>query len=953
MPDPITPDTTPPSTITMVRQGETFQVPIENRDKALGLGFTELAPTPAAKLAPLPIAETKAPVAPAAPTAPPIVAQPATIPMIRNGETFQVPIANKDKAISLGFEVPGQQEAIDKAAEASNSEALDPSDPDLQAKLAAQQKQGENQQVVDNMGVGGHILFGANEALGAASQAVVGRNLVDYAVEKLSDNQQSYKDYQDIKSIYEQSHPFLTGAEKVAGFGAGLIGGGELGGAVAGLGGEALATAAEGGSLLAKGARGALSGLGVMAPAATADLVIDHNPTAAIESLVIGAGIGGALDVALPLAGRGIKSLFTKTAEEGAVALEEGATTKFGQKIAEASSKLNATEKFNLNKQNPDWVRDIGKYKNDEGTSYWDMKTNVQRAEANADILSETGKGIGDIYKSAQSLSEKLPEEVAATARPNAEKVSQELEKLKGLDVDKIGENQTGQNQLLANKQLLETQLAATTDPGIQAQLTKELAALETQGKVLTAQMDQHLSMGELYQPQQKLIDAAISQIKKEADKDGTIGMERFRQLTTKVNEAFKNAPHDELQQIKNNIAGIYRNERDAAINRIATLSGTEGVGLAEKVQNLNKMYGIAKSLQKSAIRVQGQNEVAHWLPTVGHGGLGGLLGGVAVAGLGVPAGAAAVGIHFVGGQIYKAGLRYMNNGGWVKAARALGSIADDSSNIGSKLIVNSADNLEKHLATIPSIIRALGNASKAGVIANTARHDHQNVLNTILGDTTGLTNNQKLNKVMDQLSQSTLQSQVRGDQHQAVFSDHPEVAKGVAAQQDKLLQYLVKQMPKDPSGHLPFSQDNKWDASKISEKDKTDFQKILAVANNPMHILEELKNNTLTAKQVAAAEYLNPEIMRLIKQTVTDQGYMKNKDISYYQKLQMSLLLGQNISNSLNNIPVLQSAYAPISIGPVGQPQGGSPGGHGKRSRIAEDSRTGAENLMDLDSAR
>jgi hypothetical protein len=203
----------------------------------------------------------------------------------------------------------------------------------------------------------------------------------------------------------------------------------------------------------------------------------------------------------------------------------------------------------------------------------------------------------------------------------------------------------------------------------------------------------------------------------------------------------------------------------------------------------------------------------------------------------------------------------------------------------------------------------------------------------------------------MNKLSTAQLASDQRVQEHSLLLSDHPEAAKAAAAQQDRLLEYLVRQMPKDPSAHLPFSHREQWDASKISQVDKDNFNKILAVANNPMHIVEELKNNTLTPKQVAAAEFLNPEITRLIRQIAIDEGYNGKHDLSLAQKMQMSILLGQNVSNALNQVPTLQQAYVPTNPGSVNgpPPAQGKTHASGGGFRVAENSSTNVQNLMDL----
>ena len=270
-----------------------------------------------------------------------------------------------------------------------------------------------------------------------------------------------------------------------------------------------------------------------------------------------------------------------------------------------------------------------------------------------------------------------------------------------------------------------------------------------------------------------------------------------------------------------------------------------------------------------------------------------------------------------MGGLAWKSFRNYMNNGGWVKGVRAMQGLGESTS-VGSHMIINAADTLNQHLSTIPGALKIMANKT---IRENIAKENNDNAIKTALGeDASGLTKDQQLNKLMTRLTTNAGAS--KQDDYNQIFQDHPDVAKQVEAQRQKVAEYLVSQLPKDPSGHMPFSHDDKFDASKMTSAQKQDFSKIVAVANNPMHLLEEMKNGTLSSKQVATASALNPEILRLMRQAVIDEGYHKNHDLSYSQKLQVSILLGQNIISSLNNVKQLQSDYSSPPVSPM--PRGG-----------------------------
>jgi len=134
----------------------------------------------------------------------------------------------------------------------------------------------------------------------------------------------------------------------------------------------------------------------------------------------------------------------------------------------------------------------------------------------------------------------------------------------------------------------------------------------------------------------------------------------------------------------------------------------------------------------------------------------------------------------------------------------------------------------------------------------------------------------------------------------------HPELAQGLSEAMQKKLEYLYTILPKNPNQPRPFMHDSEWHPTPAQ---LNEFQKQLAVANDPFHALEELKAGTLSASQVATLAVINPDILQKMRSELIRVSMDKHAKLDYQQRLTMGIMLGEKIDEGLFAIPNLSPA--------------------------------------------
>lgn len=215
----------------------------------------------------------------------------------------------------------------------------------------------------------------------------------------------------------------------------------------------------------------------------------------------------------------------------------------------------------------------------------------------------------------------------------------------------------------------------------------------------------------------------------------------------------------------------------------------------------------------------------------------------------------------------------------------------------------------------------------KLGRTAKVATFDSGLALNSYVPNNgSGLSNEQKLNKIREDVIHASTNPNLL-TQHLATITQPlreaglEKVAQAYSDQQLRLMKVIQTIIPKDPimaEAH-PFSA--KVEESDISPATKTKMARILTLAAQPETLLDLVKSNNISAMDVAICGAVNPETLQRMREAVVNEAIKSKPDLSYQQRLSMSIFMGTNIDQSTAPFPMLQDVYVPFTPTMGGQP--------------------------------
>lgn len=420
--------------------------------------------------------------------------------------------------------------------------------------------------------------------------------------------------------------------------------------------------------------------------------------------------------------------------------------------------------------------------------------------------------------------------------------------------------------------------------------------------------------------------------LEKITDKSGNIALSDLLKFVEDTGKKIDWASHDTdlINQIKKEMFDLTRNQVLDAGQQAVTNSGAKYADLwnkevatmnvADKLHNALLAGKIDGKLDSNMIFDFAKKMVEHKLE-------------YAAAGL-------AHGIPVIGPMLAGTAVKSA-----IKFAKSYAGNSENGSKLGSqinKLINSQNSSLPSYLAMdaihaganqVAKIEPFLKNIGKAGVSFSSVNDG----LKHTLGDhANGLSKEQQFSALQNQIAK--LQSpEVRqahiNDLVSPFAKDHPALADQMAKDYENKIQYLHQIMPKNPNPPKPFQKDDKW---KPNKAELDDFNQQLKVANNPFVLLDNLKDGTVTAKQVATASTLNPAILNHIQNKINEMAYSGKIDLNYKQRLNASLIMGTAMDDSLRNVQQLQAIYAtpqPQNSQPVKQATKG--GSHIKADKL------------------
>jgi len=134
-----------------------------------------------------------------------------------------------------------------------------------------------------------------------------------------------------------------------------------------------------------------------------------------------------------------------------------------------------------------------------------------------------------------------------------------------------------------------------------------------------------------------------------------------------------------------------------------------------------------------------------------------------------------------------------------------------------------------------------------------------------------------------------------------------PNVGLAYTRQMQELYQHIESIVPKNKKEINPF----KKAVMKYTDTELTEFERRLAVIEDPYYVLEGIQNNTLTRGQVDTLKLIYPKIYVNLVKGVTEAANDQEKPIPYSRRLKLSLLLGEPIDKSVENVAQYQATFS------------------------------------------
>lgn len=229
--------------------------------------------------------------------------------------------------------------------------------------------------------------------------------------------------------------------------------------------------------------------------------------------------------------------------------------------------------------------------------------------------------------------------------------------------------------------------------------------------------------------------------------------------------------------------------------------------------------------------------------------------------------------------------------------------------------IAQSATKATEKINRIPE---ALDNFISKKRIKVTPEQSAITAIQRFLGTDKKMTREEQLHEMNDKLSTFTQNPSLSADQLSKVTHGIPNnVAQSISAKKAQTAIYLMNHIPKPIAPPTPF-QKNYW---KPTDADMSRFARRVKAVNDPLSMIDELENGTLSRETVDTVQTVYPKLFEIIKGKVVDAMSDREKPPTYAARLKLSLFMGENFDNSLKpqNIQMLQQRFAQ---NPVQQPK-------------------------------
>ena len=237
----------------------------------------------------------------------------------------------------------------------------------------------------------------------------------------------------------------------------------------------------------------------------------------------------------------------------------------------------------------------------------------------------------------------------------------------------------------------------------------------------------------------------------------------------------------------------------------------------------------------------------------------------------------------------------------------AVYSQIERSGNAVNNAIDSSATGFFKNIGTpvTPSSLNAVANSalSRANFQGNKPKDPNTSFAN--IGD--------NLNSLSDgQNFINTMQNKLALLQRYA-----PDTSSASATVLSNAVNFLKSKMPVDPKISNPF-QTSQWTPSSVQ---KAQFERYLNAVENPMSVIKDLKNGSISPEAVEALKAVYPKVFAQVQTSFLEKAHDNKGELTYNQRVRLGTLLGISTDSSLNqeSLMGLQAIFAPFNQKPVG----------------------------------
>ena len=147
---------------------------------------------------------------------------------------------------------------------------------------------------------------------------------------------------------------------------------------------------------------------------------------------------------------------------------------------------------------------------------------------------------------------------------------------------------------------------------------------------------------------------------------------------------------------------------------------------------------------------------------------------------------------------------------------------------------------------------------------------------------------------------------------HRGFDDAAPNIAPHIYATANNAVQFLSSNLPKDPTGSIHDM------PNRVSKDQQEAWLDLYKVVNDPVSILEKVKDTTVTTQEIQALQSVYPDIHREMSSKILEElGKRNGAPVSYAKRLAISKFLGSPIDSTITPLSfqaIMTSSAIPVS---------------------------------------